>query len=39
MYHADFVDPALPDVDSRQVGSFHITLTPGGTMVVGFTFP
>jgi hypothetical protein len=37
-YHVDFVDPALPDVDSRQVGAFHITLTPGGTQVVSLAF-
>jgi hypothetical protein len=37
-YHADYVDPAIPDQDSRQVGSFHLTLTPGGTTVVSLAF-
>ena len=37
-YHADFVDPARADQDSRQVGGFHITLTPGGTLVSSFAF-
>ena len=37
-YHVDFVDPARPDLDSRQTSSFQLTLTPGGTMIVSFTF-
>ena len=37
-YHADYVDPALPDQDSRQVGAFHVTLTPGGTLVISYAF-
>ena len=37
-YHTDFVDPALPDLDSQQTSSFHLTLAPSGTMVVSFTF-
>jgi hypothetical protein len=37
-YHVDFVDPALADQDSRQAGSTHATLTPGGMFVYSVAF-
>jgi hypothetical protein len=37
-YHVDFVDPALADQDSQWVEAVHVTLAPGGTLVVSVAF-